>query len=508
MRRDRITLIYPPWVLSERNYRGSLQNCLPPLGLLSIASHLEANGFEVRVIDMNVERLNGEGLRARLAASPPDLIGISVLTAMAVAANRIARVVKDAAPGCLVVCGGVHAEVLPQEMLRNSAIDAVVIGDGEGPMLRFAQGAEPREVAGAVWRGDGRLERNPPGAVEMDLDRYPMPAYHLVPMERYFPAVGTYRNLPAINMLMTRGCPGKCTFCNSAETVLRTRGAAKVVEEIAHLRERFGIRQVQFYDDTFTVSRANVMEFCRLMAERDLGVSWCAYVRADCLNDEMASAMRKAGCHQVLIGVETGDPGIARNIGKPIPLDRVEACVARARRHGLEVRASFILGNAGETRETMERTLDFAIRLDPDVAQFNISTPYPGTRLFRWAKSGGRLRHEDWTRYDLSGFLVDLPDLTEEEVFAFERHAARRFYLRPRAVLRHLRRLTHPRQVRDLLFGFLVFVFGMRNRVSRTHWAAWLGDRKEDFFDLPSFAEGGEPPLSFEARRPVVSGAV
>src|SRR5476649_2352980 len=114
----------------------------------------------------------------------------------------------------------------------------------------------------------------------MNLDRYPFPAYDLVDFDNYFPAPGSYRRLPAINMLMTRGCPGKCTFCNSANTALRNRSADRVVDEIEHLRDTYGIKEIQFYDDTFTVNRQNVLRFCELMKERKVGVSWSAFIRA------------------------------------------------------------------------------------------------------------------------------------------------------------------------------------------------------------------------------------
>jgi len=144
----------------------------------------------------------------------------------------------------------------------------------------------------------------------MDLDSYPMPAYHLVDFGNYFPAVGTYRNLPAMNAMMTRGCPGKCTFCNSAFTPLRSYSPAVMVEQIKHLRQKYGVRQIQFYDDTFTVAKQNVMEFCRRMIADKLDVTWIAFIRGDCFSKPIAELMKAAGCHQVLVGIESGDEQI------------------------------------------------------------------------------------------------------------------------------------------------------------------------------------------------------
>lgn len=498
--RPRVTLVFPPWISHAHNYRGLLQNTLPPLGILSIASYLESKGFRVTVIDIQAEQLSEDAFRQRLLADPPDIVGITVLTTMAVPAHRVARIAKTLFPDCTVVCGGVHAEVLSRETLADSAIDCVVRGDGEEVMLEIAEGRPFREILGLSWREGRALVHNPPRPIEMNLDKYPFPAYHLAPMHLYFPAVGTYKNLPAINMLMARGCPGKCTFCNSANTTLRTRSAGRVVDEIEYLHRRFGIRQVQFYDDTFTVMRMNVEAFCRLMIERRLPVAWTAYARADCFSDDLARLMKRAGCHQVLIGVETGDDEISRRIRKPIPREKTRQTVRIARENGLLVRASFIMGNAGETRESLARSLAYSLEIDPDLVQWSINTPYPGTELYEWAKSEGRLTTEEWTDYDLSRLLIRLDGLPEEEVLRFEREATRRFYLRPRVLLRLLAQARHPRKIRDLLFGFGVFILGLQNRKRSSFMRTWIEGGKAAYQDLNLVEERSLSPLTHAVR--------
>jgi len=499
--RPQVTFVYPPWISHDYNYRGTLQNTLPPLGILSIAAYLEERGYRVKVIDIHVEGLSEAEFLQRLQADPPDVVGLSVLTPMAVPTWRIARLVKQHFPDCQVICGGVHAEIQTREMLRCGAVDAVVRGDGEEATLEIVEGRPYSEILGLSYRLGSRLVHNPPRPVEMDLDQYPFPAYHLVPMDKYFPAIGTYKNLPAINMLMARGCPGKCTFCNSANTTLRTRSATRVVEEIIYLNRQFGIRQVQFYDDTFTVMRKNVEDFCRLMIERKVPVTWSAYARADCFNDSLAGLMKAAGCHQVLIGVETGDERIARNIGKPIAHQRTLETVRIAHAHGLDVRASFIIGNVGETQETLERSLEFALELDADLVQWSVNTPYPGTELFEWAKQRGVLKTEEWSEYDLSRLLIELDHLTEEDIFEFERRAMRACYLRPKAIWRRLRRITRWRQVRDLIFGFGVLILGIKHHRAATEMGQWAKGRKGEYFDLELEEELAVLPLTYQVRQ-------
>jgi radical SAM superfamily enzyme YgiQ (UPF0313 family) len=377
----------------------------------------------------------------------------------------------------------VHAEAMPERMLSNSAIDYVVRGDGEDAMLEIVRGVTPDLIAGLSYRSGLTVRHNRTRPLEMDLDRYPFPAYDLVDFANYFPAPGSYRRLPAINMLMTRGCPGKCTFCNSAFTTLRSRSPESVVEQIKVLRYRHGIRQILFYDDTFTVAKQVVLRFCEKMVEDQVDVTWTAYVRGDCFSDEMAKAMKAAGCHQVLMGIETGDETIMVNIGKTIDRRRYRTAVEIAHRNGLEVRGSFIIGNVGETRETLERTLQFAIDLNLDLFQLNISTPYPGTQLFQWAEARGALIDKDWTDYGQGKVLVRLADLAPADIYEFERSAFRRFYLRPRMIARQLRRITTPRHVKDLVAAFLMFVIGTV-RYKTPQWECWKRHPEEAFLDI------------------------
>lgn len=464
-------LIYPPWTILQG--RTFLTNCLPPLGILSIAANLELHGFRVRVIDVHAERMSPAHLRALVRKYRPRYVGITVLSSMVVSAHSIAKLVKREVPDSIVVMGGVHAEAFPERLLQNSAVDLVVRGDGERPMADVVAG-KPWEAIKSVsfLRPDGRVHHTPMQEIEMDLDKYPMPAYHLVDFKRYFPSATSYRNLPAINMLMTRGCPGTCTFCNSAETTLRSRSPQKVFEQIQLLRRDYGIRQIQFYDDTFTVNKPGVLELCRLLRERKVDIAFSCYVRGDCFSDEMAGALRSAGCHQVMVGIETGSELIMRSIHKVIKKDRYAEMVRIAHAHGLEVRSGFIIGSLGETWETMEESLQFAIDLDVDFFQLSISTPYPGTALFKQALAEDRLKHLEFKRYGQSEVIVRLDALTEEQVLAFEKYAWRRFYLRPRVLLRQFRRVSNLRQLKDMYNAFSLLIM---NRIinSNPDWSEW-----------------------------------
>ncbi len=480
-----VLLINPPWVSKDQNIWHGIKAAMPPLGLLSIAAYLEREGSSVGILDVHVEHWDPNEFRAALRQYKPRYIGISLMTATAIAGNRIAQIAKETHPECIVVVGGVHAEAMPGECLKNSAINLVVRGDGEMTFDRIIKGDPIENIRGVSYRKDNLAIHNPPAEVILDLDALPMPAFHLVPMKKYYPALGAYRRLPAINMLMTRGCPGKCTFCNSAETTLRTRTADTMVDEIQHMRETYGIREIQFYDDTFTIFKPNVMRFCELMKERKLGVSWTAFVRTDCFSQELAQAMKDGGCHQVMFGVESGDDDILEVIRKPIDRKKTEWAVKVAQKVGLEVRATFMFGNPTETVESMQRTIDYALHLDPDLALFNITTPYPGTQMFEWAKEHGYLNTEDWGEYELSSAIMTLPTVSPEKINVMYDKAHKQFYNRFVMFARRLKRIRSFSHFRDNIHAFFYIV--LRRKIGKRGLTRieWVDGFKEDFWDVP-----------------------
>lgn len=501
VKRADVLLINPPWISKDQNIWHGIKGAMPSLGLLSIAAYLEQKGISVQVLDIHVEKISTAETKEVIRLVQPKIIGLSVMTATSVPSYQIATLAKEVDPNILVVMGGVHAEAVPEECLLNSKLDVVVRGDGEITfhklVLEHLNNRSYKSINGISYRDNGKVIHTAPGDIIMDLDTLPFPAYHLVPMHKYYPAIGAYKRLPAINMLMTRGCPGKCTFCNSAMTKMRTRSAEPVVEEIIRLKKTYGLREVQFYDDTFTIFRPNVMKFCELMIKKNVDVTWTAFVRTDCISPELAQAMKAAGCHQMLFGVESGDDQILENIRKPIDREKTKWAHKIVREAGIELRSAFIFGNMGETVASMKKTVDFAIELDPDIAFFNICTPYPGTQLFKWAKENNYLKSEDWTEYELSTFLMKLPTLTEKELYGYYMRAYRLFYRRPISIWRRLRAITSFSQLIDLFHAFTFIILrhklGVRDIVRKD----WTWAKKENFFDY-KLGEDAEMRLTYQ----------
>ena len=424
---------------------------MPPLGLAWLAAVLEQAGHEVRILDAYAERVGIDRLPQVLRAmDQPQLVGISATTPQFYPALAAAKVAKDVFKEARVVLGGVHPTVLPEEALACPEVDWVVRGEGERTILDLAAELAPETIDGLSHRQDGRIVHNPDRELIADLDSLPTPAYHLLPMERYYPAAGAYKRLPAISVLATRGCPGKCTFCyRMTGARVRTRSGRRVAEEIKFLQERYGIREICFYDDTFTAIKKEVWAFLEAIDDLKMDLAWSCFSRVDAVEEDLLRAMVRRGCHQIMFGVESASPVILANVRKRTSLDRVEAAVSMAKRAGLDVRAAFMLGNPGETEQTMQETLDFAIKLNPDIVVFNITTPFPGSEMFTWADQEGYLTTKDWSKYDLAHSVMRLPTVTPEQIQAFYRKAYRRFYLRPSYLGMRLAKLRSLQDIKD-----------------------------------------------------------
>ncbi len=461
---SKVLLINPPWVIGEdKNLWKGVASCWPSLGLAYIAAVLEKAGHQVKYLDCSAEQFTVKEAEEALKRYPEqfDLVGLTATTPLINNALALAASAKQFFPGAKTVFGGVHPSVLPEEVMAQASVDYVVIDEGEETMRELADGRAPAEILGLCHRKDGRIVRNAPRPLIDDLDKIPPPAYHLLPMDKYYPAVGSYRRLPVMIMFATRGCPGRCTFCyRTFRGIVRKRSARNIIDEIKILQRDYGVREVAFYDDTFTLFKGVVKEFCDIIEREKIDLTWSCFTRVDHINEELLRVMKRAGCHLILFGVESADEQILKNINKRISLAQVTDAVRLARRLGIETRASFMIGNQGETEETIKKTIDFAIKLDPDEVQFNIATAYPGTELFNWAKERGYIKSFSWNDYSMSNVVLELPGLAQDKMQYYYELAHRRFYFRPKIIWR---RLSHIRSLeqfwQELKGGFLLLRF-------------------------------------------------
>lgn len=457
----KVLLIFPPWVIGEnKNLWKQVTAAWPSLGLGYIAAVLLRDGHSVSYVDCSAEELTvGDMDRVLENYKDMDYVGITATTPLINNALAIAAIVKKKNPNAKVILGGVHASVFPDEVLADKNVDFVAIDEGEETMSELVSGKPLDEILGLHYKEGDQIIKNPMRQLIANLDSIPPPAYHLLPMDKYYPTIGSIKRLPAMILFATRGCPGRCTFCyRTFRGIVRKRSARNIIDEIKILQKNYGIREVCFYDDTFTLFKNVVREFCEIIKNEKIDLTWVCNTRVDYIDGELLEMMKEAGCHQILFGVESGDEQILLNINKRISLDKVIEAVAMARKAGIETRASFMIGNQGETEETIKKTIDFALKLDPDEVHFNITTPYPGTELFNWAKDNGYIKSFNWDDYSMSNVVFEMPELSKDKLEYYYKLAHRKFYFRPKIILRRLLRIRNFVQLRQEIKGALALI--------------------------------------------------
>lgn len=416
-----------------------------PMWLAYAAGYVESQGFEIDLVDAPAGGASLEQVLEHARKFQPAVAVVATSTPSIVSdVAAAARLIADS-PALKVILVGTHVSVLDRESLDlDRAIFAVARREYEETVLQACRairdGGDPAEVAGLTWRrSDGEIVRNPDRPFLDDLDHLPFVArtYHkFLDFRNYFSSIARY---PQVTIITGRGCPYGCQFCVYPQTQMgrgyRFRDIELVLDEIAYILENFpGLQELFFEDDTLTAHPQRCREFCRRILERGLKFSWTANSRAD-IDAETLTAMKSAGCRLICVGVESGSQAILDRIGKGITLEQIGTFFRDARRIGILIHGCFMVGNPGETRETMEATLRFAERLNPDTAQFFPIMVYPGTKTYDWARENGYLETNDFTRWltpdGLHNCVVSTADLSSAELVRFCNRARRHFYFRP-----------------------------------------------------------------------------
>jgi radical SAM superfamily enzyme YgiQ (UPF0313 family) len=436
----------------------------PPLGLAYLAAVAEQRGDDVRVHDGDVESTPLESIVRQFS---PQVVGITANTTQIMAAWRDAELAK-AICDAFVVLGGPHPTTLPDESAAKPDVDVVVRSEGEITWLellsaferRLAQdvasrapaGTDFQPIAGITYLDEqGIPVSNPdrPPIPAAELDKMPFPAWHLFGLDLYTNLQPTVdhvegRSLP---ILTSRGCPYRCSYCSQiGPRRWRARSADSILAEWRWLVQEQGAAEIGVLDDSFNIDRQRVLDICaRLVDERLDNVPWIMIngIRANIADEEVLGAMKRAGCIRAAFGVESGNQEILNSVvDKHLTLDQVRAAFKAARAVGMETIGFFIVGLPGETEATMDDTIRFACELDPVVANFSIATPFPGTQMYETVKAQGRILAETWDDFVFfeGKARFEMPGLPAELVERKWKEAYRRFYLRPKRVVRTLGR--------------------------------------------------------------------
>lgn len=431
-----------------------------PIFLAYAVALLKEAKIETAFLDGVCDELGMEEYAEKVAGLAPDFIAMECSTPSIDHDLATVRMIKKRLPGAFLALMGSHATYFHTQLLEaNPEIDAIVRGEFEitvrEVVLALEKDAGLAEVSGITYRGETGIQVNPDRAFDMDLDRWPLPDREIVPIEKYQTA--QYQGRKGTFMLSSRGCPYRCTFCLWPGTMVgrdfRARNPKSVVDEMEYLVKQHGVDDIYFDDDTMTIDRERMLEICRLIQERELDVHWISMGRVDTVDRELLTEMRKAGCDNIYLGVESGSEEILDRLKKGIRLSQVEKAFKLAREAGVKTQAFFMLGGPGETKQTLKETIDFSIRLDPDNAQFAVAVPYPGTEMYEESLSKGYLKAEQWEDYAARDVVLETETLSRLDLEKARLEAYRRFYLRPKYILRTLQRLTSAREVRRVIRG-------------------------------------------------------
>lgn len=370
---------------------------------------------------------------------------------------KLAEMIKEVHPSTKIAFVGPHASVLPEETLRASyAIDFVTDKEFDLMVTEFASGKPLEEIQGVSFRKNGQIVRTPPRPLPQNLDDFPW----VTSIYKRDLDVTKY-NIPFllhpyISLYTTRGCPALCTFCLWPQTFdmhpWRERSIGNVVEEVKWALASFPqVKEIFFDDDTFTIRKERVLALCKEFKKLKLTWSCNTRVHAD---DETIKAMRDAGCRLYIVGFESGDPQILKNIKKGTTVEQARAFMKNCKKAGMKVHGDFIIGLPGETLGTIRRTIEFAKELDPETIQVSIAHAFPGTELYDYVTRNGYFRKDAEMLAETGHQLphIDYPNLTRVQMMEAVDRFYLEYFLRPRALWRVVRKTLYDSRERQRLF--------------------------------------------------------
>jgi radical SAM superfamily enzyme YgiQ (UPF0313 family) len=377
--------------------------------------------------------------------------------------------IKKNYPHIRIIAGGPHVTILPEETLaRVPEIDIIVRGEGEETIVDLYNAIEKlktlENVNGITYRENNAIKSTPDRKPIMDLDALPFLAYHLLPMDKYKPHPPHGIKLPFIAMLTSRGCPYNCIYCSKPifGSKFRAQSPKRTVDEIEYLNKQFGIKEIMFYDDSFTLDKKRVTQLTAEIKKRRLDILWACETRVNLISEELLKEMKNSGCYMMAFGLESGSQEILDDLRKGVTLEQVKDAINITHKTGISSIGYFMLGSPKETPLTIRSTIDFAKDLQLDFAQFSITIPFPGTELYKLylGKGKGEMNWDDFIYASLGSAntpVFETEQLSREELAKWNSRAYREFYLRFSYVWK---RMTGMRSYNDLkmnLKGFSMF---------------------------------------------------
>lgn len=452
-KKGRVLLIYPPSPVINREDRCQQPTKellvippLPPTDLMYLASIAENCGFEAIIRDYS----QGGNFEADLKEIQPNYLVANIATPTFKSDMMAAQLAKEIVPSiCTIVKGAPFLTYNTNTIYENPFIDYVIMGEAELTLKDILDGVPDNEILGICYRENFQPVKNDKRPFIDNLDILPFPARHLVDNSIYKrPDNGKVQAVVKV----ARGCPFHCFFCLATPVSgakVRTRSPENIVAELKECVEKYNIKNFLFWSDIFNFNREWTLELCQKIIESGLKITWSSNTRADTMDDEMAKMMYKSGCRLVSIGVESGSQKMLDNIGKKITLDDIRNTVKILKKNKIKIYNYFVIGLPWETEETVEETIKFAIELDSNFISFYTATPLPGTKYFAYAMLNKLVEGNLDFRSAYYEPVVRSEHLSKERIFELHKQAVKRFYLRPKFILKTLLSLRSFAEVKN-----------------------------------------------------------
>ena len=409
----------------------------PPLGIGYLSSYLKQNGHETLIIDALRDNLSNEEITEIINNNNIDVVGITCLSAFYKEVCELSQLLKKY--NKTVVIGGVHPSFLPEDTLKESQADFVIVGEGEIAMLQLLNNNFNIDNIKGVYNLKN-IQKKLEFADRIDnLDNLPFPDWEQINPAKYpyAPHGAVSKNFPIGIIMSTRGCPYSCKFCSSPhfyERKIRFRSPENVVNEIEYLIKNFGVKEIHFEDDNLTLKREHIIEICNLINNKNIKISFACPngIRADRVDKDLLMLMKKTGFYSVAFGIESANAQILKNINKSESIDKIKRAISLSNDCKISSQGFFIFGLPGETKETIEETIDFAVNSKLKKAQFLILDVLPGCELYDELK--GKFQSD----FSKNSYMEPewIPEgLTKKDLINAQSSAFKRFYLRTNVFL-------------------------------------------------------------------------
>ncbi len=456
-------LLQPPESLEKLMGKGAhFVPAVPPMGLMYIGTNLKTHGFESEILDANFMKWTVEETAEAIGAKNPDLLGISCLTANASNVFYVCKGLREKGFKGKIILGNVHASAFSEFFLIKGGVDFIGHGEGEDLMVELLAALQDKKIdfshiAGLSWKEGETVKHNPPRPFIKDLDKLAIPDRDQVNFPEYRDLPNRRMEKREVDMIFSsRGCVFKCTFCCVNGEKYRRRSAENTVDEIEYLIDNYDIHEFAFGDPLFIANKKRAIAICKEIIRRNLDVKWFCEGHAHMVDKELLQHLKRAGCTAIAYGIESGVQHIQDGLNKGTNLEEVKEAVKLTKEVGIECHGLFILGCPGETKEDTLNTIEFALNLPVDRAQFSIMTPYPGTPLYDKLVENGEIILKDW---DDPGFVEDwfaysayisytdlkpiwvTGELDYQWLKDTQKSAIRRFYMRPHQLLNEFKGL-------------------------------------------------------------------